>query len=278
MHPVAFRLGSFTVLSYSLAILVAILAGVALAWWRAPGLGLERRHVQDGGLLLAVSGFLGARILFALTHRERYESVADWLRILDPRAAVRGEGGGMAVLGGILLAIAACFVYARIVGARFLPYGDLAAPSIALGQGIGRLGCFLAGCCHGGVCDLLWAVRFPSGSAAFAAFDGAAVHPTQLYDAAFGLTHCCVLLVLARRASLPPGALFALWFVFAGSFRIWLDTLRVYRPSEIWAVGSVSLTAYQAIGGALVVTGLLLLRSCFHRAHRDRGNAAPSGT
>ncbi len=91
---------------------------------------------------------------------------------------------------------------------------DATAPAVAIGAAVGRIGCFLNGCCHGAVCELPWAVRFPAGSHAWVRQLNAGllrpedalslpVHPTQLYSAAAGFSCSAVLLAYARRDRRP---------------------------------------------------------------------------
>jgi hypothetical protein len=128
----------------------------------------------------------------------------------DPLSIFRVWEGGMSYFGGFGLAIATA-IY--IIRARRIPVwqlGDLAAPSLALGYGIARIGCFAAGCCYGAPTDLPWGVQFPGHTHA--------VHPTQLYATAMNLLIFAGLSwwELRRRFS---GQLFALFLVLHGLYR-----------------------------------------------------------
>ena len=83
-----------------------------------------------------------------------------FFRLIDVRK------GGLEVYGGFITVVVAVLVYLWAWRHSIRWYLDIVAPSAALGMAIGRIGCFLNGCCFGGVCDLPWAVRFPYGSPA----------------------------------------------------------------------------------------------------------------
>ena len=73
---------------------------------------------------------------------------------------------GFVVYGGIITGVLAAMIYCRIKHLKFLEYFDLLAPSVALAQGFGRIGCFLAGCCYGRETTAFWGITFPEGSLA----------------------------------------------------------------------------------------------------------------
>ena len=123
-------------------------------------------------LILLVLAIVGGRGLYALTHW------ADYAR--DPAGVFRIWEGGLMLYGGYFLAIAGGIVYARRANLLVWRAADAAAPSMALGIGIGRIGCFLNGCCFGLPTHLPWGVRFPAGSYSTFAFPGEALQPSQL--------------------------------------------------------------------------------------------------
>ena len=82
----------------------------------------------------------------------------------DPMSVLGSEG--FVVYGGIITGVLAAMIYCRIKHLKFLEYFDLLAPSVALAQGFGRIGCFLAGCCYGRETNAFWGITFPEGSLA----------------------------------------------------------------------------------------------------------------
>src|SRR5262249_14336628 len=90
---------------------------------------------------------------------------------------------GWVFYGGFIAAATAAAVYVRSRGIDVGRAADWFGPAVPLGHAVGRVGCFLAGCCYGAPCDLPWAVRFPSTHTTL----GLPVHPTQLYEVAGNL-------------------------------------------------------------------------------------------
>lgn len=128
---------------------------------------------------------------------------------------------------------------------------DVFAPGLALGQAIGRLGCFFAGCCYGKSCDRPWAVTFTDpGSLAPL---GVPLHPTQLYDAVFNGAIFLVLWWAGRKESLRPGRgrLFALYLLFAALAR---GMVEFFRDDDRGRLGV--LTATQTVSLGLLLLGL----------------------
>jgi phosphatidylglycerol:prolipoprotein diacylglycerol transferase len=137
-------------------IVIAFLVGT---WWmtrRATKIKCDPDVVLSLALISLIFGWVGGR-LFYVIHYWKTQFAHQPAQILNLTA------GGFEVYGGLLVAAAACILYLLI---RRLPvrlYADLTAPSLLFGMGVGRIGCFLVGCCWGAQCPELlpWAVRFP---------------------------------------------------------------------------------------------------------------------
>lgn len=172
MFPELLSIGGFTLYTYGLMLAAAYLAAIALTVWRAGKVGLDKKIMMDLSIILLVSAILGAKLFYVLANLN--DMMADPSRLWGVLRAGGSFQGGLIV--------------ATIVGVSFLIWkkqpiwtvADVIAPAIALGQGIGRIGCFAVGCCYG-VADenLPWAVVFPQGSMGPV---GIPVHPVQLYE------------------------------------------------------------------------------------------------
>jgi phosphatidylglycerol:prolipoprotein diacylglycerol transferase len=117
-------------------------------------------------------------------------------------------------------------VFCRFKKLDFWRAADLGAPIFALSYGIGRLGCFAAGCCYGKPTDLPWGVRFPEGGEA--PF-GVAIHPTQIYATLLELGTLAFLLWFERtkhRTKPKVGQVFGLWLVMHGAGRLVMEHFR----------------------------------------------------
>ncbi len=152
-------------------------------------------------------GVLGARLTsWALLHGEQL--AANPLLILDPRV------GGRTLLGGVIGGWVAVVLVKRRLGIK-RSTGDLFALSLPIGEAVGRIGCYLNGCCHGTQSDLPWAIYQ----------HGAWRHPAQLYSALASAALFMVLL-LARGKMRREGDLLKLYLVLYGVCRFSLEFVR----------------------------------------------------
>jgi len=154
---------------YGVMLLLAVVAAVGLAIWRGSHRGFDSDFILSLAFWAFVSGIIGARLFYVVEYWSHIRVQApsgqvDWLRTAINVFNV--TRGGLVVYGSVIGGIAGTLVFLRWWRVPVWATLDLMAPSFMLGLAIGRLGCFLNGCCFGGVCELPWAVRFPAGSLA----------------------------------------------------------------------------------------------------------------
>jgi phosphatidylglycerol:prolipoprotein diacylglycerol transferase len=155
--------------------------------------------------------------------------------------------GGKTIVGGLLGGWAGVEIAKRACGI-VRSTGDLFVYPLALGTAVGRIGCFLTGLpdkTYGVATTLPWGVDFG---------DGLARHPTQLYESLFVLTFATTLWFATRRSTLPPGALFRLYFVGYFAFRFTVEFIKTREPLL------VPLSAIQLASLAGVALALITLR------------------
>jgi phosphatidylglycerol:prolipoprotein diacylglycerol transferase len=197
-------------------------AKLPLLWWQKLGLGI-------GGFCGAM---IGAKLPFALGDWEDLASGATWLA--DGKTILFGIVGGYF---GVELAKWTLEVRIKT--------GDTFAVPVAVAVAIGRLACFVGGCCYGAPTNLPWGVRFQS------AGDDLARHPTQLYEAAFHLGMAGVLLALQRQGRFR-GQLVKLYILCYLAYRFLTEFIR--PEPQIW----LGLTGYQWAALALTPVFLFL--------------------
>jgi phosphatidylglycerol:prolipoprotein diacylglycerol transferase len=199
---------------------------------------------------------VGARALWVATHLDAFRPPhGSWLQALNPLSLGGSSVPGLSMLGGVGLAAAATVAWLARHGMPVLRTADVLAPSVALGEGVTRLGCFLNGCCFGMPCDHAFCLRFPGGTGAGAAFAGQAVHPTQLYASALGFAGFFLLSALWRRRPID-GAVFAALLAFVGFSRLALDLVRHHDATTVLArTGSYAVTSNDLLGLAFVALG-----------------------
>lgn len=193
MHPILFVLSlgghERPIASYGAMMALAMLVGGLVGVRAAVRDGMEVGDAIAGAGLVAGGGLAGAYALQLLVVTLETGSLAT--------AFARG---GLVFYGAPIVGTLALAAAARPLGASsFARLADVAIPAVPLAHALGRIGCFLAGCCYGRACDLPWAVRFVDPMAA-APDPSVARHPVQLYEA-FALLVLAGLLVLvpARR-------------------------------------------------------------------------------
>jgi phosphatidylglycerol---prolipoprotein diacylglyceryl transferase len=253
MHPTIVDIGPLPLHSYGLLLALSFFFGILLAAKRAPSRGLHPDLVYDTSLVIVFAAIIGARILYVLFHMQDMHSWVDVVAVW---------GGGLTMYGGVLGALAASWFYLRRRHVPFLRMADVVAPSLGLGLGLTRVGCFLNGCCYGKPTTSIFGVHFPPDSFVSGLFGGAAVHPTQLYSSLTGFAIMAILLLVDRRR-LPEGRLFALWLVMDAAGRFVLDFFRYYEANVYVAGG---LTVNQIIGIGLMLVGVLLFVRTSRRA------------
>jgi phosphatidylglycerol:prolipoprotein diacylglycerol transferase len=202
--------------------------------------------------VILVLAIIGGRALFVLTHWSDYAP--------DPLGVLRLWEGGLTLYGGYILAVAGGILYVRRRGLPLWKMADAAAPSMAIGIGIGRLGCFLNGCCFGLPAHLPWAVTFPAASYSAYVFPGVPLHPSQLYLALAGFALFFLLLRLDRAPHFD-GWLFWTGIGLDAVFRFLIDFTRYYDQSSFlgkW--GGLSFNVNQVLSGFLILTSLIMLR------------------
>jgi phosphatidylglycerol---prolipoprotein diacylglyceryl transferase len=248
MYPILFEIGPLTI--YSLGIFWA-LGALAAAWIMQLELkryGYDSELAGTVVITAAIGGLIGARLLFI---------IEEWAHFVRAPLSFLLSGSGFSWFGGLLvggLTTAWSFKKYRL---PFWEAADMSAPSLALAYGVGRIGCFLAGdATWGKVSDVPWAMAFPNAVAGWADPltgvpypPGVGVHPTQLYEFVQSLIVFAILWWVRKRSH-PPGVIFYLYLILAGSMRFVVEFWRV-NP-----VVGAGLTEYQWMSAILIAIGI----------------------
>lgn len=251
MFPQPLMIGPLALSFYGLMVALGVVAALALFHLTAPRRDLSPGQARDFCFWMILAGLVGSRFFYVVFHWPEFAG--------QPATVLAYWRGGLMFQGGVLLALALAPIFLRRYGLSFWPTADVMAPSLALGQAFGRLGCFAAGCCHGryaGEGNPL-ALVFPPGSLAPA---GLPLWPTQLMESG-GLLVLALILTLAvrsgGRAFSRPGRAAALYLFGAGLLRLGMEFLRGdYRGDPlVWGLAPTTLTAMlaAALGLALLV-------------------------
>ena len=243
MHPIAFYLGSLPIHSYGVMVALAFLAGLWTATRRCARENLSREDIGDVTLWLMVGGVIGARTVYVVTYWEEFAG--------GPLSEIfMIQHGGLVYYGGLIGAILAAMITMRVKRMPLWKTADVLAPSIALGNAIGRIGCLLNGCCYGRACSLPWAIRFPDGHPT----GGAPVHPTEIYDTLLNLGLYGFLAWLFRRKKFD-GQIFATYLL---CYAVTRSIVEMFRGDYTAGHQHFGLTPAQLISVPIFCSGLIL--------------------
>jgi phosphatidylglycerol---prolipoprotein diacylglyceryl transferase len=242
------NIGPVTLQTFGICFALAFLAAGALVWRRLGELGKPVDWAYEMGFAALLGGLIGARLNFIL---ENYDEVkGDLLGNIF-------SGGGLVWYGGAIGGAIGVFLWAWWRGYLTLALLDLAAPALALGYAIGRVGCQVSGDGdYGKAWDGPWAMAYPDGTEPI----DTPVHPTPVYETlAMGL----VALVLWRlRDRLTNGLLFALYLLLSGTERFLVEFIR--RNDDV----ALGLTEAQLVSLVSIIAGAVWLLLAFRRAPR----------
>jgi phosphatidylglycerol---prolipoprotein diacylglyceryl transferase len=250
--------------TYGVLAALGLVAALLAARVLARKSGLDPDKVWNLGLLTVLTALFGAKLLLILVNWSDFRAHPLWMLCLT---TIR-SGGVFA--GGLGLAFLAGVAYARYAHLPLRRTMDVAAPALALGHAIGRLGCFTAGCCYGRPTTMPWGVVFDSRIAAI--WNGTPLHvrlhPTQLYESAveFFLFFVLTWLLSRRdgaaqnhgvvRLQLHDGEIMGVWLFFYGLARFFVEFYRD-DPGRGSAFGGL-LTVTQLLAMGMVIAGGLL--------------------
>ncbi|MBR6770355.1 MAG: prolipoprotein diacylglyceryl transferase [Lachnospiraceae bacterium] len=250
-----FSIGPFTIYGYGLMIAIGVLAAYVTGEYRAKKYGYDVNQIFYFVIFCVLGGFLGSKLLYFIT---------DIKNILNNPELILNLADGWVVYGGIIGGILTAVIYSRKKKLDFLAYFDLIIPSVALAQGFGRVGCFLAGCCYGRETHSPIGIAFQHSDYAP---NGVPLVPTQLISSGLNFLHFFVLIMAAKRKK-ADGQIGALYLIL---YSIGRFILEYYRGDLIR--GSVGiLSTSQFISIFTVIAGVLLFIWCSRR-----GKISPDG-
>jgi phosphatidylglycerol---prolipoprotein diacylglyceryl transferase len=254
VHPIAFQLGPLTIHWYGVMIALAFLAGLWTATRRARRENISSERIADIVLWLMLGAILGARIAYVLTYWREEFADQPFLEIFMI------QHGGLVYYGGLIGATIAGSIYIRWKKLPTWKTADVLAPSIALGNVFGRIGCLLNGCCYGRACDLPWAISFPADNPLHP--PTYPVHPTEIYDALLNLILYGFLAWLFRRKKFD-GQIFATYLLCYAVTRSFVEYFRGDYTNLHYHFG---LTPAQWVSVPIFVAGLALAAILSRRA------------
>ncbi len=274
MHPVFFQMGNIVGYSYGLMIGIGALLAIFVSEWRAKRRGLDGELVFSAAVWGLLAGLLGAKLTFIISN----------IKLLFTNPSYVLGTDGFTVYGGVVLGIIVGGLIVKRKKVDVPVYLDLVIPQIALAQGFGRIGCFLAGCCYGKPTDSHFGVVFPVEAIAPS---GIPLIPTQLISAAGDFLIFAILLLLSNFATdylkvrkgeeelldkdavtkklrlFQPLSMSGMYLILYGIGRFAIEFLRA-DPRRT----ALGLTSNQYVSIVFVIAGLALIFYGYKRAQK----------
>ena len=197
IDPIAISLGPVSIHWYGVIILAGMLLGYFLANRETIKKGLPDDLFMDLMMYIIIFSLIGARLYYVFFNLDYY--------FFNPLDIIKVWEGGMAIHGGLIGGFLAGLIYTKKKGYSFFQIADIAAPSILLGQAIGRWGNFINQEAHGGPVsrDFLENLMIPDFIINHMNIDGTYYHPTFLYESIWSIIGVVILFLI--RAKLPLG-------------------------------------------------------------------------
>ena len=215
MHPDLFSIGPFTIHTYGLFVAMAFAAALGVTLKIGQTQGVKSPQIMDMGFITILCAIIGSRLGFAFLNLSHYvHHPLDFFKIWE---------GGLVFSGGIVCVLLVMPWYFKHYKLPFWNMADLWAPGMAIGQAIGRIGCFMAGCCYGQPTDVKWCVVFTHPKS-LVPLD-VCLHPTQLYSALAGFITFAVLMALTTKKRFE-GQVFIWLIILHSTARLFLERFR----------------------------------------------------
>ena len=233
MSSIAFKIGPLSIHWYGIIIALAFGLGIALASYHAAQRKIDMDKFSNLVIVTIPAAIIGARLYYVLFQWDYYAA--------NPQEIVAVWHGGLAVHGGVIGGVLAGLLYVnRAKTLQLWICADIVAPSLILGQAIGRWGNFINGEAHGGPTDLPWGILV----------DGVKVHPTFLYESLwdFGLF---IFLIIYRKKKKFDGQIFLLYSIIYSAGRFWIEGL---RTDSLMFMG---IRVAQLVSVLIIIFGLL---------------------
>jgi phosphatidylglycerol---prolipoprotein diacylglyceryl transferase len=264
MYPELFSINGFVVNTYGVLLALAFLFALLVASRMGERAGLPRDKIYDLGLWMLIASLVGSKILMLFTEPVYRSSLSNLLSFDFLRS------GGV-FYGGFIAAVLTGFLLVRKFGLPWWNTADAFAPGVAIGQTIGRLGCFAAGCCWGKPTTCPWGVQFTErGNEVTGVPAGIDLHPTQLYEAGATLLIFLLLLFLSRRKRFN-GQLILTYGLLYGMVRFVVEIFRDDPRGDVAGLTSLTgLSTSQMVSLIVFAVSLLLFTLLYRRSNTDK--------
>jgi phosphatidylglycerol:prolipoprotein diacylglycerol transferase len=268
MYPEIFRIGNFPINTYGVLLAIAFLLAILIAAKLAARDGLPRERVYDLGLWILLAAIVGSKVLMLFTEPEYREDPTRFLSLDFLRS------GGV-FYGGFITAVIAGYFLIRRYKLPWWKTADAFAPGLALGNAIGRQGCFAAGCCWGKPTTMPWGVQFTeAGNRVTGVPLDVHLHPTQLYES-FGALLIFFFLFWLHRRKRFSGQVILFYAVLYAVMRFTIEFFRDDPRGDILGLTTLTgLSTSQMLSLIVGIVGLVFLILRWRRVDEKPGKVS----
>ncbi|MCK5552756.1 MAG: prolipoprotein diacylglyceryl transferase [Deltaproteobacteria bacterium] len=218
MGPIIFQIGPLSIRWYGVLIMAGVILGLVLAGREAKRQAVNIELIYDLFFYMLVSAVVGARLYYVIFSWDLYrnnlkEIFAFW-------------HGGLAIHGAVVGGVVSALIYTRLKGLSFWSVADIYAPSLILGQAIGRWGNYFNQEAFGRPTNLPWAIFIDEARRPLQYVQQTHFHPTFLYESLWNFCAFLLLLWLRRRRGIVTGDVFLVYLMLYSLGRFWIEALR----------------------------------------------------
>jgi phosphatidylglycerol---prolipoprotein diacylglyceryl transferase len=253
MYPILLKIGPLHIFTYGFFLALAFLGAIAMCGREARRMGVQPNLIYDLCFYIVLAALAGSRLLHVLLEFPYF--------LAHPLEIFAMWKGGLAFQGGLILSLIVAWIFMYRHQMPIWGTFDILAVGSPLGQFIGRIGCFMAGCCYGRSCELPWAVTFNHPETL--ALRGVPLHPAQLYESFLALGVFGFMLWFRYRKKFE-GQLIGTYLLLAGLVRFAVEFFRADERGPILFAGMVT-TQVIALALALSAGTFLLWRFWQHK-------------
>ncbi len=218
MSPIIFQIGPLTIRWYGVLIMAGVILGLVLAGREAKRQDVSVELIYDLFFYMILSAVVGARLYYVIFSWDLYRN--------NIREIFAFWHGGLAIHGAVMGGIVSALIYTRLKGLSFWLITDICAPSLILGQAIGRWGNFFNQEAFGRPTDLPWGIFIDEAHRPLQYMQQTHFHPTFLYESLWNFCVFLFLLWVRRRRGVIRGDVFLAYLMLYSLGRFWIEGLR----------------------------------------------------
>ncbi|MBQ7258190.1 MAG: prolipoprotein diacylglyceryl transferase [Abditibacteriota bacterium] len=239
MHADLFHIGNLTVHAYGFFLAIGFIVGMYRMIKIAPKYNIDKNTLIDLGIYFLIAGIVGSRLLYVLTNLSSYtlgEAFCLWK-------------GGLSFHGAIVAGVLVGLIFSKIKKINFLTILDIVCPSVCIGYGFTRIGCFLNGCCYGIDSSMPWACNMLTDHGI------SPCEPVQLYACVISFIMFWTLTKFEFKKD-KPGYVFTWYLIFYGFYRYLIEFIRHHVAGDYifpYVTGGQLLSILMLIAGILIL-------------------------